>query len=81
MDKKLESKMEKAFEIRNKYVHDLLMMAIFPINSLLEEDVREIGRLISLAFVESKVELVCYLSFLWEGEIVNIMGTAGIAVV
>ena len=73
--------MEKAFEIRNKYVHDLLMMAIFPINSLLEEDVREIGRLISLAFVESKVELVCYLSFLWEGEIVNIMGTTGIAVV
>ena len=73
--------MEKAFEIRDKYVHDLLMMAIFPINSLLEEDVREIGRLISLAFVESKVELVCYLSFFREGEIVNIMGTTGIAVV
>ena len=40
IDKKLESKMKKAVEIRNKYVHDLLMMAIFPINSLLEEDLR-----------------------------------------
>ena len=27
IDKKLESKMKKAVEIRNKYVHDLLMMA------------------------------------------------------
>jgi len=40
IDKKLESKMKKAVEIRNKYVHDLLLMAIFPIDSSLEEDLK-----------------------------------------
>jgi len=57
------------------------MIVIFPINSLLEEDIREVSRVGSLAFVESKVELVSYPSFFREGEIVNTMETTGIAVV